>query len=672
MNPVDLGGPLPQVDTYNTNQQRSLKRLISVLTDDLRLRDERADDFGVDFSLEVHVSGRATNIRGDAQLKSLERDARNRDGSLSFSADVSNIVYLLNGRSPLYVVYVLDTNSLLYAWVRDEVAGIESTKPDWKAQGTVTIRFSRTLDAAACEEIRDRILQEGVFRRQVSELVGKAASGTIHLSVDASTFRIAKPDEIAQLIEKQGLALVSSGAPQEVLEKATFLTQSERELPAVALALGYAEYTRGRYAACDGQLALARLQESALDPKRQVVLSLISNACDLELGRISRSVYLKNEAAIVGDNGPLARQLKAKVLWDEYWSDRHPDRASELVTGLESLLQVSLHDSEESPGNIFQLTFTLLTARTDFLVSELLTINTREEISERIDLPWLPQVPMQSDWQQRWDILIDAQKQLVASAVELRNPALTGRAKALLVFAEFQRLLTERLISIPLASTRPDHSPQIYSLMPTVESAQELAISIGDIEEEIRLTLRLADMFMALGNDTAAKRLASGTLGRARALRLGRLTEQAEALARGDWFVHAYEQKLRARRDLDEDELLAVESDEELVRLSRAAIHLMKLPENRLATILAEHEAMRSVARERLSFCRHLHVIQDLEHTREQETFYAEIPDQVCRCALYGSSSAIPSKDPQRLLVEFKAQICRNCESKSPKRSSPP
>lgn len=667
---LDLGGPLPEVDVYNKNQHRSLTRLNSTLIDDLRFRDERIDDFGVDGTIEVHLAGKATNIRSDVQLKSRERDERNADNSLSFKAEVPNLVYLLNGRSPLYVIYVLDTDTLLYLWVRDEIVRIEADNATWKDQGHVTVRFRTVLDASACEELRDRILREGVLRRQVSEFVSKAAGGTIQLSIDTATFKVAKRDDIASLIAKHGIALVSSGAPQEVMEKASGLTSTERELPAVALSLGYAEYTRGRYAASDGHLAAARLRESELAPKQRVLLLLLSNACDLEFGRITRDEYLTNEAKIVGDTGPLARQLKAKVLWDAYLADRHPDRVEAFVASLQALLDESVSDANDSAENRFQLRMALLTARTEALVSELLTINAQGQIADRIDLTWTPQARKPSEWKEQWSTLLDQQTELAAEAIRINNPMLMGRAKALLALAEFQRLLMERLMAVPLETALPDQKPQIYSLMPAIDAAQQLATSVGDIEESIRLTLRLADMYMALGNDDAAKGLAAGALARARALRLGRLVDQAEALTRGEWFVRTYEEQLRAVREQDDDELLAAETDEAIDTLARSTVHTMGLPSDRLGAIRADHEAMRLLASERLSFCKHLGVKQNLEHTLRPETFYAEAPDQVCHCALYDTESTAASKDARRLVQEFKAQVCNGCSSRSPKKRS--
>ena len=670
ISPLDLGGPLPQVDDSNRNQQRSLARLTATLTEELRFRDERADDFGVDGTIEVHSEGSATNFRSEVQLKSKERDSRNNDGSLSYSAKVANLVYLLNGRSPLYVVYVLDTDSLLYAWVRDEVERIEAVNAAWKQQDTVTVHLTSVLDATACGEIRDRILREGVLRRNVSEFVAKAAGGSVQLTIDAATFAIAKRDDAARLIAEQGIAFSTAGSPQEVMAKADVLTQAERELPDVALALGYAEYTRGRYAAAEGHLSLARIRESELEPKRLCLLTLLSNACDLEFGRISREQYLDNEKIIVRGNGPLERQHQARVLWEKYLEDRHPDRVQELVAGLSKLVEQSTADLNDSAENRFQLVIALLTSQTDALISDLVTINAKDQIAQRVNLAWVPQGATQPEWQQRWVGLIERQKQLLIAAEDLGNAMLVGQVKALLAFAQFQRLLIERLMAAPLNVPPPDQNDQIYALMPAIEEARKLASSVGDIAEEIRLTLRLADMLMAAGNTNVARQVAFGTLGRARALRLNRLIVQAETLSRGDWFIHTYEKQLFDLRAADEDELTAAETDDEITRLARSSLHVLDLPPDRFEAVREELEANRLVARERLEFCRHLRVIQDLGHTNEQATMYAEMPDQACRCDFMNRESPRPSKDTRKLLDEFKKQNCHDCSGRVAKRST--
>jgi Domain of unknown function (DUF4365) len=669
-NSIDLGGRLPQVDEYNRNQHRSLKRLNEALTDDLRLRDERVDDFGIDGTIEVHLNGWATNFRSDVQVKSRLTDARNQDGSLSYKAEVPNLNYLLNGRSPLYIVYVHDTNALLYAWVRDEVKRIESTNGDWKAQGNVTLRLCTALDAAACVEIRERVLKEGILRRQVLDLVYKAASSSIQLVIDGSTFEIEKHEDLVKLIAEQGVAFCNAGAPQQLVENASTLTHAERELPAIALALGYAEYTRGRYASADGHLVTARLKASELDGSSQRLLLLISNACDLELGRLGRDQYLANEGAIVGDTGPLARQHQAGKVWNEYLQVRNPREVQALVLQLEVLHNESVGDVNDTVENRFQLALALVTAETEALITDLLTINAQDQVAQHVDLPWLTKGHHHGQWRKGWDALITRQTELVALATQLHNPVFLGRAKGVGALAKFQRLLMERLMGAPQGRPQPNQDAQICELITEVKSAKQLAASIGNLDEEIRLTLRLAEMHMALGNVVVAKELATGALQRASAFRYPLLVKQAESLSRGEWFFNTIETQLKNARDQDEDELVAAQTNADIEGLSLSTLHLIDLPPDRLEAVRNEHYAMQIVARERLSFCRHLHIIQDLAHTRQRATFYAVAPTQACRCDLYQTTSAVPSQNVRQLVDAFKTDVCHDCMSRVPKRRS--
>jgi hypothetical protein len=103
-------GPLPLGDRKDTQQQLSLKALRNRLPEDKFLvRDERADDKGVDVVLEAKVKVRVpmkasreevmhsfTNCCAQGQLKSIDDPQPNQDGSVSYSIDASNLNYLLN------------------------------------------------------------------------------------------------------------------------------------------------------------------------------------------------------------------------------------------------------------------------------------------------------------------------------------------------------------------------------------------------------------------------------------------------------------------------------------------------------------------------------------------------------------------------------------------------
>src|SRR5580692_4785416 len=146
--PFDLG-PLPRGDRADTLQELSIKAFRNLLPEDQFLfRDERINDKGVDGALEVKANGSFTNCRAQVQLKSTDADpaspkAFNKDGSYSETIDTSNLNYLLNGSSPLYVLWISKLDELRFAWAHDEWSQLDTSKPDWKEQGTFTIRFSK-------------------------------------------------------------------------------------------------------------------------------------------------------------------------------------------------------------------------------------------------------------------------------------------------------------------------------------------------------------------------------------------------------------------------------------------------------------------------------------------------------------------------------------------------
>jgi hypothetical protein len=115
-------GPLPESDASSVLQIESFRALESALpADRFVLRPEPEPDAGVDRCIELRTDGCYTGMRAHVQVKGKKYLKANDDGSFSYSADVSNLNYLLNGLSPLYVLYTADTKELRYAWVRDEV-----------------------------------------------------------------------------------------------------------------------------------------------------------------------------------------------------------------------------------------------------------------------------------------------------------------------------------------------------------------------------------------------------------------------------------------------------------------------------------------------------------------------------------------------------------------------
>src|SRR6266478_419999 len=170
-------GPLPKMDRNAELQRRSIAVFQeSLAPDKFVFRDERADDAGVDGSLEVLVDGQYTNLRSQVQLKSTDSGDRNIDGSVSVPVRVANLNYLLNGHSPIYVLYVAPRNELRFAWARDERRRLDQANAEWPQQETITLRFDEIVTSETLELIHQRIRQEAQFQRKVNDILDTASS----------------------------------------------------------------------------------------------------------------------------------------------------------------------------------------------------------------------------------------------------------------------------------------------------------------------------------------------------------------------------------------------------------------------------------------------------------------------------------------------------------------
>src|SRR4051812_47708552 len=248
MDDLDDLGPLPESDDNSVLQAESFKALENALpTDRFVLREEPQPDAGVDRCIELRIGGRYTGMRAHVQVKARAETKANVDGSVSYPADVSNLNYLLNGLSPLYVLYVAETKELRYAWVRDEVNRIQGENPDWKSQKTVTLRFTAVLDEAGLQDIHGRIRREARLDRQIHDVLSRAevTEKTIHVNLKES--RVTDPDELRDLLLRGGMTLVSSGEAAGVLEVLDKLSYAARRLPRLLLVRAFADYSLGSY-----------------------------------------------------------------------------------------------------------------------------------------------------------------------------------------------------------------------------------------------------------------------------------------------------------------------------------------------------------------------------------------------------------------------------------------
>lgn len=197
-------GPLPIADRSAELERISLNKLKEFLPSDRFLvRDERVDDAGVDASLELLNPNGYTNLRSQIQLKATDNQKANTDGSISLQVAVSNINYLLNGLSPLYILYVASRNEFRFLWAHEERRRLDQTNVKWMSQQNVTLRFKDTLTVHELDKIYGRILLEGRLHRKIKDNLASASfAEDIAIHINPETLAITDSDQVFTELEK--------------------------------------------------------------------------------------------------------------------------------------------------------------------------------------------------------------------------------------------------------------------------------------------------------------------------------------------------------------------------------------------------------------------------------------------------------------------------------------
>jgi hypothetical protein len=251
---------------------------------------EQAEDAGVDGSLELLIDSRSTNLRSQVQLKSTDSQDTNLDGSISLQVAVANLNYLLNGLSPLYVLFIAQRSELRFAWARDEQLRIEKINPEWIGQGSVTIRFRNLLTEQTPAQIHERIRQEAQIQRQILKTLEDAsATEQIRISINPESLRITNPEEAKRTLIESGTAIVTAGYVDDVKNLLKLLNSRDARLPRILLVQAHAEYVSGRYQAAHAAVAEAMLRIEELSDDDRQFLKMLRDGCDYQAGRIDIS-----------------------------------------------------------------------------------------------------------------------------------------------------------------------------------------------------------------------------------------------------------------------------------------------------------------------------------------------------------------------------------------------
>jgi hypothetical protein len=662
-------GPYPKSDRNDELEDLSFRAFQNALpVQRFVFRDERGKDKGVDGSLELKINSGFTNLRGQVQLKGTDSEKVNADGSVSLQVKTRNLVYLINGPSPIYVLYVVPRDELRFLWAREEYDRLNQENPDWRQQETVTLHFRRILTPDALDQIHDRIRREAQLHQRILDILGRASSNErVVTAIDPATLVNTDPDEIYQLLLTSGTTIVAAGYAMQVKNVAGLLNPAAAQSPRIQLIRAYAEYTLGRYQLALGYIAEASLRLGELSLDDQQFITYVRDGCEYQTGRISLSeLAARTEARIKQGTGaiPVIERLNQKraLLLGEADIERRAALLTEFRAVANEILGLDVADPfkllvrlllAEAEGHQ-----SIITSYSDIAHNNFLKALGRNVNPEQV-------LDTQQENYYRWE---DSLEPVLRDAVASNNPLVFANALLIKTTVKAGYLANSKMLAFMFNASVKISQKWLHASMADAERAMKIHAQAGQLEGELRAKLALADLFNFAEQETAARELAKDVLPKARAMDYAGLVSHAEAILSGHTLAEGAEAWVSAQLDEDPDYSIVSEPEEMLLRFARESHEALGLPPEMLPAAELQAFALRDVARERLEWCRHIDLTQEDLLARVRGVQSSAASPSRCICLKFNYELGGDSADWKDAISAFKERYCVGCPARSPKR----
>lgn len=662
-------GPLPKAYRNAELQRRSIAAFhASLPTNKFVFRGEPVEDAGVDGSLELLVDGRYTNLRAQVQLKSTDSDDTNVDGSVSVQVKVSNLNYLLNGPSPIYVLYISPKEELRFAWARDERKRFDEANSHWAEQEHATIRFNTHVTPETLEQIHQRIGREARLQRKFNDILDIASNTEqVTVRINTATLAITDPEEAKALLIKSGTAIVSAGYAHQVLDLIGLLDRQSAQEPRILLIKAHAESHLERYRHAIASLADASLRTDELSDEDKLFLQILQDSCYFQTGRLSASEFSQRLEQVSRRNDKrFALSHRMQQIRHTLNEQEAPGRSAALLEELRLLVERILSSPNSSQAFKINARICWIEAEGNQLVRDSL-----KEIGEaRIKLTVGGAPDLLGMFQSYYAKLAKWEKEsstLLEDATEFGNPYLI--AEAIITRGGIRHgVLTNQKILSRMYGLPPITFPQdsIQSNIDIAQQAAEIFSQSGKLESELRAKMLIAEFYDLNGLQSKAQEIAGEVLPKAKIMEYADLIWRAEKHLSGQSLQSEFADAARPRSEREKAIDSAQRSDEELSQNAAQAMRICDLPEERLPVMEREYSSYRDIAREKLNWCRHIELIQDKRHWLDPATFYRTDPTRFCLCRLHGYRSKFGHTDWEKVISAFKKSYCEGCMDRTP------
>lgn len=665
-------GPLPQSCREHELAALSLARLKNVLpVETFVFREETISDVGVDGSLELKIESRYTNLRAQAQIKSTDSQETNRDGSISVEVKVSNLNHLLNGYSPLYFLYIAPRDEFRFLWALDEEQRLDQQKPNWKKQEDVRLRFREILTAEGLSQIHGRIRLKAQCQRRISEsLSRRSMDEKVVISIDVQTLATIDARRAKEILLSSGMTIVASGYASFIIDMFRLISGTDATAPRLQLIMAYAYSTLGRYQAAIAHMQEAMLRREDLSPEDQEFAEHLRNACEYSSGHIGLAEYEARQESLEANSTRVsglyrfANQLDR--LRERTLDELDLTRREALLDELRTLVNEVVESSTVSEAFKLEAQLALIHEEGAKVAYELFL--ELHKFHMQLRLGRITRQHRIEGFRQQW-MQFEAQTSvLLQNARALRHPLLLASALDTRLTIRLAILINLRLSEMLCGMTAAD-VPDAFSrdILRDATQAIEISKKAENIEGELSGMLHIADLCMLTGKREQSVTLANEVLPKARAMNYTGLVVRAEEHISGNTLLSKTEARVRLMSTEDQDPWQARLTDDEVEDTAADYSEALDLPLERLPVVQRECFSMRAIASERLLWCRHIELIQDLGHTERRSTHYKTDPNRHCLCLLHRYESAIGATDWRLVISSFKTAYCAACPDRDPK-----
>lgn len=299
-------------ETLETISRNQLALLFDPSVFELRAENQR--DKGVDIIGEIKQNGVYTNFRFAVQLKSTESVKKQRDNSISYPVEVSNLNYLLNfGLPGFYILYYYPANQFYIASVAEVYRSLLKKHTPDNLPKTYKVQFIQVLDQQQIDGIYKETFENGMLLKKLS----------VHMRIQADGDQPAKGFVIDELrdvysveqnvafIEQVGYQLLNEHAFSQIVEIEQRTHPRGKASPTFNMICGVAYYHQANLFKAIELLKLAYSEIDSLYQEDQSMLSYILAHAKYLLGLTSEPDFRKETAGIVAnENGGTFLQLE--------------------------------------------------------------------------------------------------------------------------------------------------------------------------------------------------------------------------------------------------------------------------------------------------------------------------------------------------------------------------